>query len=111
MKTRDEQIKEAAALSAIPEIFIAGAHWADENPPSPEIIPWQTAVVSSTQMSNFYDRGYERGKESLKEKLAVAVEALEWIMPKVHQGNHEGELSSCPKATCVEFRNALEKIK
>lgn len=36
--------------------------------------------------------------------------ALEWIMPKVHQGNHEGEFISCGKATCQEFRQALADI-
>lgn len=35
-------------------------------------------------------------------------EALEWIMPKVHQGNHEGSLADCQKLTCQEYRKALE---
>lgn len=33
--------------------------------------------------------------------------ALEWIMPKVHQGNHEGDFGTCGKATCIEYRQAL----
>lgn len=38
---------------------------------------------------------------------AVLTEALDWIMPKVHQGNHDGEFGECPKATCMEYRKAM----
>ncbi len=46
--------------------------------------------------------------ESLTAKCTKYREALEWIMPKVHQGNHEGDFEQCPKATCVAYRQALE---
>lgn len=45
-----------------------------------------------------------------REAICLAVDALEWIMPKVHQGNHDGEFSECGKATCVEYRKALSAI-
>lgn len=48
--------------------------------------------------------------EKLKKANEIMREALEWIMPKVHQGNHEGDLADCPKATCVEYRKTLQKV-
>lgn len=49
--------------------------------------------------------------QSERLKLATAVDAFEWIMPKVHQAYHEGELSDCQKSTCAEYRKTLAKIK
>lgn len=37
--------------------------------------------------------------------------ALAWIMPKVHQGNHEGALSECGKATCRAYWDVLREVK
>lgn len=39
------------------------------------------------------------------------IDTMTWIMPKVHQGNHDGELSTCSKATCQAYREALERTQ
>lgn len=39
------------------------------------------------------------------------LEALEWIMPKIHQAHHDGEFEACHKSTCVEARKAIAKAK
>ncbi len=41
--------------------------------------------------------------DELRADNKVLIEALEWIMPKVHQGNHEGEFEQCRKFTCSEY--------
>ena len=48
---------------------------------------------------------------ALARAVLVLEEALHWIMPKVHQGNHDGSFDDCGKATCVEYRNALSKAE
>jgi metallophosphoesterase superfamily enzyme len=47
--------------------------------------------------------------EQSESKAKELLELLKWIMPKVHQGNHEGDIETCEKATCVQYRKALEK--
>jgi len=49
-------------------------------------------------------------RDALKEYEGL-VASMEWIMPKVHQGNHEGEFQDCNKATCVEYRSALKRFR
>jgi len=49
-----------------------------------------------------------REKEWLVDRVKRLESALQWIMPKVHQGNHEGDFETCMKSTCVEYRKALE---
>lgn len=49
--------------------------------------------------------------DKLARALLVMEEALKWIMPKVHQGNHEGSFEECGKATCVEYRRAFAQAE
>lgn len=50
-----------------------------------------------------------RDIKHLIDTVKVMRDSLKWIMPKVHQGNHDGEFDLCKKATCVEYRKALNK--
>lgn len=38
----------------------------------------------------------------LEMRIRELESALKWIMPKVHQGNHDGEIEQCQKATIQE---------
>ena len=58
-----------------------------------------------------YQNGYKQAEQDFISKVDRLTEALEWIMPKVHQGNHEGEFESCKKATCTEYRHAMEYVR
>lgn len=42
--------------------------------------------------------------------IEVMDSAIKWIMPKVHQGNHEEELAMCQKATCTEYKKLLAAV-
>lgn len=42
-----------------------------------------------------------------REAVKKMAESLMWIMPKVHQGNHDGPLEGCGKATCIEYRKTF----
>lgn len=57
--------------------------------------------------ANFMLQGYEL--KFLFERIEKLEGALKWIMPKVHQGNHNGDLETCEKATCYEYRKALSR--
>lgn len=49
-------------------------------------------------------------ERTLKQAIAVIEKlksALEWIVPKVHQAYHDGELDVCQKATCDVYNEAL----
>ena len=35
---------------------------------------------------------------------------MEWTMPKVHQAYHEGEFTTCQKATCSQYHKALAQL-
>ena len=43
----------------------------------------------------------------LKQRIGKFREALQWIMPKIHQGNHERFFDTCTKAACIEYHKAL----
>lgn len=49
----------------------------------------------------------QKSRDQLKARCAMLEDTLRWIMPKVHQGNHDGPFDECPKATCLEYRKAL----
>ncbi len=58
---------------------------------------------------------YEDQKNSetinrLEKENKLMREALDWIMPKVHQAYHEGELEKCEKGTCHEYLRVLAKL-
>jgi hypothetical protein len=48
----------------------------------------------------------EREKK-LRDRISKLRESLEWIMPKVHQGNNDWFFDQCTKVTCSEYHKAL----
>lgn len=64
---------------------------------------------STTQQA--FVEGYAAAIADRNKDVEVLIEALEWIMPRVHQASHEGELIECPKATCIEYRKALASYR
>lgn len=67
--------------------------------------PFGTHASSYTKV---HDSAYVELLERIVERYAMGIE---WLMPKVHQGNHEGELSECPKAICIEYRTLLTSVQ
>lgn len=47
----------------------------------------------------------------LRDVVKDLVDGMTWIMPKVHQGNHDGELSTCSKATCQAYREVITRAQ
>lgn len=72
---------------------------------------WCDTQNNISDTCNCMVSGYIEKIEKLRADLQIAVEAMKWIMPKVHQATHEGEIHDCQKATCVEYRYALAKIE
>ncbi len=67
--------------------------------------PWKWIEEIESNIADSYRPDYKKLIQCIKEMRG----ALEWIMPKVHQGNHEGEFETCEKATCVEYRKAIQE--
>ncbi len=63
-------------------------------------------------MNGYIKLGYSARTDipNMAKALKTAIESLQWIMPKVHQGNHEGDFETCSKATCQAYRETLAQM-
>ena len=67
-------------------------------------------MTEPTGLEILKNSGYPWAKEAA-EVMESSNEALMWIMPKVHQAYHLGEMQDCANATCVEYRRSINKFK
>lgn len=88
-----------------------------------QLAPYFAASAMASDKYNFSDTestirfGYIHGREAeyarteaIVSAMIDGIDAFIWVMPKVHQAHHEGELENCTASTCREYNKAMSAI-
>jgi hypothetical protein len=93
---RDELAKEQGDNHACPVIR--------------SMYPSKSRGEMSREFAQLYSLGFDACYEiMLKEVEETLVGTLDWIVPKVHQAHHSGDISDCKISTCIEYQKYLKQ--